>query len=141
MDDIADELHKNPWLIYGYLCTKEYHIQQPDPGKRLADMPVERGQELALKVAKKAREVFLKDEYREEALQNIEEILTVIKDCNYHPDKWDYILLQKYEYRMHIARKMLKAESFSDKEISNMTDLTQSDLERIKEKLYMESDL
>lgn len=137
IEDISDELNKEPWLVFGFVSTKEYHIQQPDPGKRLADIPTERGQELALKVVQKAREIFLEDNYKEESLENIEKVLAVIEDSNYNPDKWDYMLLQRYEYRMHIARRMLKKMNLSDTEICDITDLQQEDLNKIKNSLFI----
>ena len=47
------------------------------------------------------------------------------------------MLLQKYEYRMHIARRMLKEMNFSDTEICDITDLQQEDLNKIKNSLFI----
>lgn len=133
--DIAKKLNKEPWIVNGYIGTKEYCIEQPDPGKRLADIHAERGQELALKVAKVAKEKFSKDLYVENSIQNINEVLEVIKDTDYEPNSEDWRILEKYQYRMDIARKMLEAGSIDNNEICKITEILQEDLEKIKENL------
>ena len=130
------KLNKDPWLIHGYVCTKKYHIEQPDPGKRLSEIPIERGQELALKVAKAAKKEFSsKDFYINESVENLDSVFKVIDDVNYIPDKEDYRILGKYEYMMYISKRMIVLGRYKDDEICSITGILHEDLDRIKEKL------
>lgn len=134
--NISKKLNKDPWLIHGYVCTKKYHIEQPDPGKRLSEIPIERGQELALKVAKAAKKEFSsKDFYINESVENLDSVFKVIDDVNYIPDKEDYRILGKYEYMMYISKRMIVLGRYKDDEICSITGILHEDLDRIKEKL------
>ena len=134
--NISKKLNKDPWLIHGYVCTKKYHIEQPDPGKRLSEIPIERGQELALKVAKAAKKEFSsKDFYINESVENLDSVFKVIDDVNYIPDKEDYRILGKYEYMMYVSKRMIVLGRYKDDEICSITGILHEDLDRIKEKL------
>ena len=134
--NISKKLNKDPWLIHGYVCTKKNHIEQPDPGKRLSEIPIERGQELALKVAKAAKKEFsTKDFYINESVENLDSVFKVIDDVNYIPDKEDYRILGKYEYMMYISKRMIVLGRYKDDEICSITGILHEDLDRIKEKL------
>lgn len=134
--NISKKLNKDPWLIHGYVCTKKYHIEQPDPGKRLSEIPIERGQELALKVAKAAKKEFSsKDFYINESVENLDSVFKVIDDVNYIPDKEDYRILGKYEYMMYVSKRMIVLGRYKDDEICSITGILHEDLDRIKENL------
>lgn len=134
--DISKELNKDPWLVQGYVCTRKYHIEQPDPGKRLSEIPVERGQELALKVAKVAKGKFSsKDFYINESVENLDNVFKVAEGADYVPDKEDYRILGKYEYMMYVARRMVISGKYDDDEICEVTGVLHEDLDRIKRNL------
>lgn len=137
--DISKKLNKDPWLIHGYVCTRKYHIEQPDPGKRLSEIPVERGQELALKVAKAAKNRFSsKDFYINDSVENLDTVFKVIENSNYTLDKEDYRILGAFEYMMHVAQRMITLGKYDDDEICNITGILHEDIERIKENLHEE---
>ena len=135
INEISKKLKKNYWLIYGFVSTKKYHIDQPDPGKRLSEVPLIRGHELALRVADAAQKEFSLKNFYNDSVESLDKVFKSIEGSNYSPDKEDYKILGEYEYAMHMAQKMVKA-GYSDNEVCDITEILDEDLERIKGNLY-----